>query len=273
MPKKEIKNTKKNSSLDDNIYVKTALAAIAIILILIGGLIGYKIKNSENIKTKETYQATADEKKFKKEYEILNGTMRSNGEVNKEISIIEDNNIEYINVEKAADILKEGSGIIYFGFAACPWSRNAVPILLNAMQSTDLDKIYYVNIRPNDDEYQDIREKYTAVKNKAKKTKEALSPRYDEILNSLSEFLPDYTVVGTNGKTINVGKKNLVSPTVAVVKNGVVLDVHSSTVEGHNKIDGLLPDMTKEATNQLFNRYSSMIANYLEDGCPIDTTC
>ena len=57
MPKKEIKNTKKNSSLDDNIYMKTALAAVAIILILIGGLIGYKIKNSENIKTKETYHS------------------------------------------------------------------------------------------------------------------------------------------------------------------------------------------------------------------------
>ena len=74
--------------------------------------------------------------------------------------LAKDKYVKYITIDEAATMLDSGSGIIYFGFSACPWSRNAVPVLLKAMQSSELDTIYYVNIRPEDKIDNDIRDFY-----------------------------------------------------------------------------------------------------------------
>ena len=269
-PKKEI-----NSGAEENNYTKTILAAVLIILVLVAGYIGHQIKNNgeDSGKVKGVYTPTEDEKRFKEEYESINGIARSNGSINRNVSIMEDNNIEYVSIDQAADIIEKGSGIIYFGFAACPWCRNAVPILLDAMASTNLDKIYYVDVRPNDDSSKDIREQYQVVQNKVRRTRAASSPRYDDVLNMLSDYLEDYIVQNDKGKKFDTGKKVLGAPTVVAVKNGVVLDVHNSTVEGHIRVDGKLDDLTKEQINDLYNIYTNLITKYLEDSCHGDTQC
>lgn len=258
---------------EENHYGRTLIAGLLIIIIFVGGFLAIKYKENGGLQPDDKYVATQDEKDFKEEYESLNGTTRANGIKNKEISIMEDNNIKYITVAEAAEILDSGSGIIYFGFAACPWCRNAVPALLNAMDSSSLDTIYYVNVRPDDDTQKDIRDTYILNnKNKAKKSKEAADPAYYDILTALANDLDDYVLTTDTGKKVNTGEKRLSAPTVVAVKEGIVVGFHEGTIEGHEKDEnGVLPDLTKDEETELLNIYSQIISKYLNDSCGEDT--
>lgn len=249
---------------EQNNYGRTIIAAILIILVLVCAYFGMNWKNNQN-KTADSYVATEDEKAFKDEYESINDQTRaSTNQPNKNISILEKNNITYITMSEAASILENGSGVIYFGFAACPYSRIAVPILLSAMQSSDLDKIYYVNLRPDDNAQNDLRDTYTLnAKNKAKRTKEATSGYYD-VLTLLANELSDYTLTTDSGKIVNTGEKRLESPTVVAVKNGEIVGFHEKTVTGHTLDEnGALRDLTSEEESELLNTYAKIISNYL----------
>lgn len=264
-PKKE---SKTSIVQEENHYGRTLLAALLIIVVVVGGYLAVEWKKNGGINPKEKYVATADEKAFKEEYESLNGTTRSNGQINKEISILEDNNIKYLTVSEAAAMLDSGSGIIYFGFAACPWCRAAVPVLLNAMNSSELDTIYYVNVRPDDDVNKDIRDTFILdSRNKAKKSKDAEKAYYD-ILLALANELSDYELTTDSGKKVNIGEKRLNAPTVVAVKDGVVVGFHVGTVDNHSKdSEGKLRDLTKEEETELLNTYTSIIGKYLNTDC------
>ena len=261
---------------EENDYGKTILAAILIVIVLIGSYFLIQSKNNEGAGNEASYVQTADEKKFQEEYESLNGTKRSNGKDNKEISIIADNNIEYIDMKKASEILNNGSGVIYFGFAACPWCRNSVPVLLEAMTNSELDKIYYVNVRSEDKTANDLRGSFKANEKGNKAVVEFPSAEgYSDVLKALDSYLSDYTITGKNGKKLSTGEKRLGAPTVVVVKDGRIIDFHAGTISGHEKdANGVLRDLTKEEKNTLLERYTNMISKYLEDACPVDgETC
>lgn len=255
---------------EENNYARTLIAGVLIIIIFIGGFIAVKYRDNQGLK-EEKYVATADEKKFKEEYETLNGTTRSNGLKNKELTIIDDNNIKYITIDEAATMLDSGSGVIYFGFAACPWSRNAVPVLLEAMQASELDTIYYVNVRPNDDLNEDVRDTYILnSKNKARKSKDA-SESYYNVLLALANELNDYILTTDSGREINTGEKRLNTPTVAAVKNGVLVGFHEGTIADHEKDENdELRDLTDEEKEELLNTYTDIISKYLNSTCEED---
>jgi len=266
------KKTKKTTIVqNENSYGRTIFVAILLIVLCIGGyaVVQHKKSSGEN----STYVATADEKQFKTEYESLNNTEGSNGTISA-VSIIEDNNIEYITIEEAAEILDNGSGVIYFGFAECPWCRLSVPVLLSAMEQSGLDKIYYVNLRPDGKTENDVRDIYTLdSRNKAKKTKDA-SDAYYEVLRSLANELQDYVLTTENNKKVNTGEKRLYAPTVVSVIDGVLVGFHEGTVEGHDlNEDGALPALTKEEETELLNAYTKVIGNYLGEICDEDAGC
>ncbi len=273
--KKEVTKTKETKKIDPKVeeegsYVRTLFAAILIVIIFIGGYLAVQYKKNNTTDSRNEYKMTDDESHFKEEYENLNNTTRSNGNKNKEISIIEDNNITYITIDEAADILDNGSGIIYFGYAADPYSRNAVPVLLNAMDNTSLDNIYYVNIRPNDNEENDLRDIYNLNdKNKAKKTKEA-SNAYYEVVTSLANYLNEYILYTSKGKEVDTGVKRLNTPTVVAIKDGEVIDFHEGTVADHNLAeDESLRDLTEEESSELLNAYTTLISRYLGTDCGV----
>lgn len=273
---KNEKNTKKVTKTavvqEENNYGKTILAAILIVVLFLSGYLAVQYKKNGGFTNEEKYVATKDEKKFKEEYENLNGTTRSDGQKNKEVNIIKDNNITYITLEEAVDILDSGTGVIYFGFASCPYCRNSVPILLDAMNSSKLDKIYYVNIRPEDKKENDLRDTYTLdAKNKARKTKDAEKAYYNVLL-ALANYLDDYVLKTEKGKEVNTGEKRLYAPTVVAVKEGVTVGFHQGTVKEHNADElGNLPDLTTEQRKELLNTYNKLISSYLSDTCTDDT--
>ncbi len=252
-------------------FGRTLLAAILILVIFVGGYLGikYKIDGKDG---DANYKMTEDEEKFKNEYEGLNGTTRSNGQKNKDITIEKDNNIVYISIDEAAKILEDGSGVIYFGFSACPWCRNLVPVLIDAMKSSELDTIYYVDVKKDDKPENDIRDTFVLDdKDRARKGKEASSDAYYDVLLYLASYLDDYELTTEKGKKVSTGEKRLGAPTVVAVKDGVVVGYHSGTVEGHKKDEsGALRDLTKDEEGTLFNTLSGIISKYLGSGCQED---
>ena len=261
IPKKSTPKKKETRILQtENNYGRTILAALLIIVVLIGGYLAvqYKKNHGEGV-----YIQTADEKKFKEEYESLNGVENANS-----ITVMKDNNVIYINLEEAAKLLDSGSGIIYFGMASCPWSRNAVPVMLDAMQEAKVDTIYYVNVRPDNKKENDIRDEYTLdSRNKAKKTKDA-DESYYNVLLSLANELKDYVLTTDAGKKVSTGEKRLNTPTVVAVKHGVLIGFHEGTVN-NNLLDkdGNLPALSKDQEKELKDVYIKIFDKYKKEDC------
>lgn len=76
------------------------------------------------------------------------------------ININENNPMVYKTDKEIIEILKTGTGIIYFGFPECPWCQAAIPVLLESAKELNVEEIYYFNpkeIRENDtDTYKEI---------------------------------------------------------------------------------------------------------------------
>ena len=258
--KKTTKVTKKTPVVvqESNEYGKMIIALILIALVLVACYCGYQYKAGN---WEGAVKQTEDEKKFETEYETLNGTANETGVAHKTVNIAKDNNIKYITLEEADKKLSEGSGVIYFGFASCPWCRNLVPTLLDVAKEEELEEIYYVNLL--DEEGNDLRSKYTLNnKNKPKKEKDA-SLEYYNILASLSEYLSQYVLYTENGKEIEVPEKRLSAPTVVAVKEGVVLDVYEATVEMTEEDAGAVKVFTKDDKKNAEKAYKELIKIYL----------
>ena len=262
--------THKDNPTEENSYARTLLAGVLIIVIFLCGYLAVQYNKHKDDNDTPGYKMTEDEKRFKEEYENINNTTRANGTQNKKISIMEDNNIEYITLEEAVDVLDAGSGVIYFGYAADPYSRIAVPILLDSMASTNLDTIYYVNIRANDKEENDLRDLYDLNdKNKAKKTKDA-SDAYYEVVTSLANYLDEYVLYTSKGKKVDTGVKRLNTPTVVAVKEGTIVAFHEGTIDKHElSEDQSLRDLTTEEQDKLHEVYTDLISNYLDSECGV----
>lgn len=198
----------------------------------------------------------SDGLKFKNEYEDINGRETDYGKhISLEIS--EDNIIKYSNFSEILDLLEDGTGVIYFGFPECPWCRNAVPVLLDAASSTNLEKIYYVNVY-------DLRDTLELNENDEVVTKKKASEEYYELLEKLDNILLKYELTGSDGNIYDTGEKRLYVPLVLFVKDGEVVAYHNDTVESQNDPFILLDD---NQYNELYNIYLDGIHKVLDDIC------
>lgn len=244
---------------EENNYKNTIIAAVIIALIFIVGI--FAIQAISNKGGDANYVPTADETNFKKEYESLNGTSTT------QIEVIKDNNIVYIDMAKAAEILESGSGVIYFGYASCEECRASVPVLLDAMSSSDLEKIYYVNLRPENKEENDLRDLYTLNnKNKAKVARKATA-EYDSVRIALANHLDDYVLTTSKGKKVNTGQKRLNDLTVVSVVEGQVMGYHEGSVDNYKDT------LTKEQEKELLDSYTKVISSQLNKKCTIEGGC
>lgn len=249
------------------------LFIILAIIVLVGGsfsiyYFGFKDKNETREKKekdrdkKDKKEITEDEKRFKEEYESLNGTIRETTGVEiSTIDIMEDNNVKYLSDEEVVEFLENGTGLLYMGFKECPWCRSAVPVLLTAATNIGIKEVYYLDV---------TNIKSTIVldaKNKPQVTKEGTTAYY-KIMKLLDDYLSDYSLKASNGKMIPTGEKRIYSPTVLTVKDGVVMGFHVGTVEGHDKDkNGVLPEMTKKQSDELYLVYEEMMAKISDNNC------
>ena len=232
---------------------KNLILIILMLIIIILGILIVVFKNTKSY--------TDDEKKFKEEYESLNGTKSKTGKKVMDITIPKDNNMKYITSKEVIDILKNKTGVIYFGFPECPWCRSAIPVLINAAKCECLDEIYYFNALS----IRDI--KHLDENGEIVVDKEGTEDYY-EIVKILGDKLSSYE--GLNDDSI----KRLYFPTVVFVRDGEVVDIHISTVDSQKDPYKAL---TKDEKQELLKQYESGINKMKENPNTCDssgkTTC
>ena len=130
-----------------------------------------------------------------------------------------------ITLEESIRIFKEkGSGILYYGYAGCPWCERAVPILNKVAKETGVT-VYYINVH-----FQTTMEAYNELMT-------YISP----ILEKDSEDEPVFKV-----------------PEVIAVKNGEITDHHLALVEDF-KIENDDSQMSDSQKKELEDIYLNLI--------------
>ena len=204
---------------------KIILIAIILICILIVGFCIFAILNNNENKS--------DAEKFRNEYTKLNNkTNEFNNLEYVHVSLSKSNTFKYIDEEKAVQLMKEDTGIIYFGFPECPWCRSLVTTLGSVSEKVN-ETIYYLNVK-------DIRSTYAIEDNSLKKTKEGTTGYY-KILDVLDSKLEDYYLTDSEGNKFDTEEKRLYAPTLISFKDGKITDFHVGTVDsqesGYDKLN------------------------------------
>ncbi len=245
-PKLEIKNLFNYLTL---IFV--GLAIIAVIFLII-----FSIINKNSLKKEKNQEVkVSDATKFKNDYENLNNKTNDNNQKYPEVSISDDNVVKYTSYKEINSILdNKKTAVIYFGFKECPWCRNAVPVLLQAVSSTGLDKLYYLDIKNDRNELKK--------ENGQIKTVKEGKEDYNKLVSRLSDKLDVYE--GLEDNTI----KRIYAPTVMFIKNGEVVSIHTSTVESQKDPYNILD---KNQRKELYEIYKKAILDILDSSC--DEAC
>ncbi|MDD6879644.1 MAG: hypothetical protein PUD59_05445 [bacterium] len=233
--------------------MKKSSAIIIAIATIFAVFIGYKyIIESKNLENN-------DGLKFKNEYEILNNRVNiSNNKVYPNVQISEDNIIKYSSYDEVIDILKNGTGVIYLGYPECPWCRNLVPVLLEAANEVELNKIYYLNIKEDRDLYS------LDENNKVIKEKDG-SEDYYKLIEVLDSILNDYTLTSSDEVNISTGEKRIYVPLVIFVKDGKIVGHHTDTVESQEDPYILLNDRQEEELLVKLTNYMNRITGIVCD--------
>ena len=224
------------------------IIGIILCTLLVGALSFKFYLDSKDDKSNNNKVATVDSKKFKEEYESLNNTKNSSGRDILNLSINEANPIVYKTAEEITDILKNKTGIVYFGFNSCPWCRSMIETLIKSAEDNNIDTIYYVDIK-------DIRSSFEVKNNKLVEIKKG-STGYYQILDILAEYLQDYKITN-NKKEYDTKEKRLYAPTVVMVKDGEIKGFHEDTVPTQE--DPYLGLNAKEKQSKIFNNMISEI--------------
>ena len=109
---------------------KIIIGAIILAVVILTGLI---------IVNKNTDRSSSEAAKFHQSY----------------TGVPENNKFVYATEKEVIDIFEKGDGLVFLGFPNCPWCQKLAPIVNEAAEKTNLDKIYYLNIqeaRANNDE-------------------------------------------------------------------------------------------------------------------------
>lgn len=129
------------------------------------------------------------------------------------------------DMAEAIQIFKEKKdAILYFGFPACPWCIEALPIMDESAKAHK-KTIYYIQTR---DENKKLL--YTD------KQKEQLFPYVEQFL-----------------QTNDAGKKQLYVPFVVTVKKGKAVKANLGTVEGHDAHERKMTDKEKTQLRKIYD--------------------
>lgn len=221
------------------LIVTVILASIALILSL------YTFKD----------KVIKDNIKFKNEYESLNGKLNSHDKEYVKVELDDDNPYVYATYDEVMDILKNKTGVIYFGFPECPWCRNMVPVLADAAKELGIKKIYYFNAL-------DMRDIKSLDDNGNIVTEKEGTKEYYELIEALGDSIGSYE--GLNDDSI----KRLYFPTVVFVKDGKILNAHIGTLDSQEDPYVVL---NKNQKNELKNIYIDNINKVYDILC--DEAC
>ena len=150
------------------------------------------------------------------------------------IALFDEDHVFYdLDVETMVNAMKEKKTFVaYFGYPACEWCIEAVPILNQAAKENEM-QVGYINTRSNP-EWQ----KNTDIDN------------YDLLISTVGEYL-EYD---------SDGVRHLYTPSVFFIREGKVIGFHEGTVENHNARNRA---MSEEEQEVLRNIYRDMFRDLL----------
>lgn len=226
------------------------IVIISLLLLIIAGFI--------TIMYQDYNKANSDGKKFKEEYEKLNGKATGNEEKKYlPVEIDEKNPMMYKDLEEILEILEDKTGVIYFGFPECPWCRNLVPALMDAIKETEYKNVYYCNALKDRDK------KHLDEDGKIVIDQEGSNEYYD-LVKKLDKHLNSYKDL--NDESI----KRLYFPTVVFVKDGKIVAFHEDTVASQE--DPYKP-LDKKQHEELMNILITGIKKVQGILCTDDSKC
>ena len=234
---------------------KVIVIILIIISVLVGIIVTYNIVHERN----------SDAYKFKVEYESLNVSKSKSNKTYNSITVDKHNPIKYITAKEAIDIIKNKTGIVYFGANWCPWCRNAVPVLFDVAKDYEYKTIYYLNMDT-------VKNTFEIKNGKLVKTVKEKKYYYD-LLDSLEGHLKEgtYTLTDDDGNVYDTKEKRIYMPFVIAVKKGKIVKSHIGTVDLNDK-QTPYDKLTKKQYNKLYSIYEEMILEVYEaEVC--DDTC
>lgn len=217
-------------------------------------------KNDVKDEAVVTLEKTEDSIKFKNEMEDLNTVVNEDGTTKyMNITIPEANGVKYASIEDIEALFDGGSGIVYFGFAECPWCRNAVPELIEALSTSGANTIYYMNVL-------NIRDKKSLDDDGKVVTESEGTSEYKKLLELFGDSLDVYD--GLNDDNI----RRIYAPTVFFIKDGKVILKHTGTLDEQE--NPKVP-LTSEQKETLRNIYKDGYLKMTEDSfvCDEDRNC
>jgi len=117
---------------------KKFLISLIIIIVILIGVILFSVIKHYNL----------DNVRFEREYEKLNNKMTSDGREYPFVDVPSDNVIRYSSYEELVKIIdNKDDAVIYLGNNACLYCRTVVQVLLDVSSNTEIDKIYYIDVR------------------------------------------------------------------------------------------------------------------------------
>ena len=207
---------------------------------------------------KFTYSSDTDASKFKKEYEEYNKELIS-------LKISRNNKIKYSDYKEVEEIIKSGTGIIYLGTPDSNWCRNVVNPLIDAVNDSSIDTIYYLDIS-KDMDYYTVEDDELIYMIDDNGTELSGTDEYFSLVDALSDYLTEYKLI-LDDKEYTSKNKRIYLPTVIFVKDGSIIDFHVSTVVSHIDEDKKL---TKKEYKELYEIFESDILDITSDTCSID---
>ena len=193
-----------------------------------------------------TYKMSEDQKKFKEEYESLNGKKTEKGDnTYRKLNISKDNPFVYTTAEEVVEkINNKETFIVYFGFSKCPWCRSILEELIHAAKDKKVEKIYYVDVL-------DIRDIKELKDGEVVTTKEG-TEGYMKLIELLNPVLEDYNLEDENGEKIATGEKRIYAPNVVAISSGEAIQLETGTPDYFEDPYAKLTDKVKKYSYKKF---------------------
>lgn len=193
-----------------------------------------------------------ESKKFKKDYESLNGKSSSYGEYR--TLNIDENSFVFSSSDEIIKMIENNESFyVYFGDKACPWCRSVIEKAITISKKYSVSKIYYINIW--DDNHNEIlRDKYELKDGVPVKVSDG-DKNYQKLLEYFNDYLKDYTLTDEENNIINVGEKRIFAPTFIYVENGKAIRETTGISE---KLTSPFDELTEEILKdeeKLFNDF------------------
>ena len=208
----------------------------------------------------KTKDHSEDSKRFKQEYESLNGQSNSSGKAYRIITVNETNPFIYSDFEEIVARMQKGETfLVYFGANWCPWCRSVLPTFIELANEKKID-VYYVDVKPDNLTENEKRDVYSVDENGKIYLSHEGTRGYHDFITLAANVLVDYSrsdVKSLDG-TEFAGAKRVGAPNFVLVRKG-------EAVEMITAISSLQEDAYMELSDEIIKDVTERFEKLLKD--------